>query len=380
MKKITDYTVRTKSLLKESEPLKHLHTFNDFPVFMGCVDHPIENDLVADMAWDIGTETGLIQLQKLLPLDVLYMDQHNDGTGKVWKDHYTAFAEFLNTYQPKHVLEIGGAHDQIAENYWALGGTASWTIVEPNPQHITNEKIKVIKDWFDDNFSTEEEVDTVIHSHVFEHTYSPFIFMEHIGKFLKNGQKHIFTFPTLLPMLEKKWTNCLNFEHTVFLTEDITEYILEKCGFKILEKKYYGNPHSVFYATEKIGQTAELPVTKNHYDEYQKLFMDYVNYHVDMIKDLNEKIEKTNKPVYLFGGHIFSQFLLAFGLKSDKIVSILDNSPMKQGKRLYGTTLLVESPEILKDMNEVNLILKVASYEEEIKKQLTSINDKIVIW
>ena len=49
----------------------------------------------------------------------------------------------------------------------------------------------------------------------------------------------IFAFPNFLPMLEKKQTNCLNFEHTVFLTEHITEYILRSCGFEVIDKKYF---------------------------------------------------------------------------------------------------------------------------------------------
>ncbi len=381
MKKLTDYTIRTKSLLKPDEPLEHLHTFTDFPVFMGCVDTPEEDDIVADMVWDIGTETGLIQLKKLLPLDVLYTNQHNDGLGKTWEDHYIAFADFLNKYKPKHILEIGGAHQKIAELYWRHDGAdATWTTVEPNPQHITSPKIKVIKGWFDDKLETNEPVDTVIHSHVFEHTYQPFEFIANISKFLKQGDRHIFTFPNLLPFLANKWTNCLNFEHTAFLTEEVTDYILKKEGFKIIEKQYYGNPHSIFYATEKTDISREMPEVKNNYEEYKKLFMDYINYHLEMVKGLNEQIEKSDKPLYLFGAHIFSQYLIGFGLKTDKIICIIDNSPTKNGKRLYGTNLKVESPTILADKGEVNVILRAAGYNEEIKAQLKTINNKITVW
>ena len=53
---------------------------------------------------------------------------------------------------------------------------------------------------------------------------------------------------------------------------------------------------------------------------------------------------------------------------------------MKQGKRLYGTNFMVKSPEILKEKGEVNVILRAGSYNDEIAKQLLSINEKIKIW
>ena len=348
---------------------------------MGCVDLPIKEDLFADMEWDICKDTGIIQLRKLLPINVLYLNQHNDGTGKYWQDHYTAFAKFLYKYKSKNILEIGGAHDQIARNYRVLDLDINWTIVEPNPEHIEDTKIRVIKDWFDDKFVIDDHFDTIIHSHVFEHTYDPIVFIEHIAKFMKKGDKHIFTFPNLLPMLKLNWTNCLNFEHTVFLTEEITEYILKKYGFVILEKQYYGYPHSIFYATEKIDTPVNVEPIENKYEEYKRVFMDYVNFHLDMIKELNENIETSDKSVYLFGAHIFSQTLIQFGLKTDKIVSILDNSQMKQGKRLYGTRFMIESPKILKDKGPVNMILKAGGYNAEIKKDiLENINGEVTFW
>ncbi|MCD4706071.1 class I SAM-dependent methyltransferase, partial [bacterium] len=348
-----NYVIREKSLLSGENNLEQLYAFKDFPVFMGCVNAPQYKDLAADMSWEICRDTGLIQLKKLLPLDILYLDQHNDGIGKVWQDHYLAFSKFLRKYKPKKVLEIGGAHDHIARNYMEMDSSIKWISVEPNPQYINNKKIKVIKDWFDDKFTLDENVDTIIHSHVFEHTYSPFEFISHIGKFLKIGDKHIFTFPNMLEMLKRKFTNCLNFEHTIFLTEYFTDYILQKQGFKIIEKEYYGDPHSIFYATQKIVSGDNDIILENKYIEYKKIFMNFINYHLDIVNNLNNKIEKSSKSVYLFGGHIFSQYLINFGLKEDRIESILDNSPIKQNKRLYGTSLNVFSPKILKKKDNV---------------------------
>jgi len=142
------YIERKVSLLTKEDSLEHLYTFEKFPVFMGCVDGSPKNDLAEDEIWDICSKTGLIQLRRLLPQDVVYLNQHNDGIGKTWQDHYVAFAQFLLRFSPKSVLEIGGAHDHIACNVWKSKLDISWTTIEPNPEYIHNEKIKIIKDFF----------------------------------------------------------------------------------------------------------------------------------------------------------------------------------------------------------------------------------------
>ncbi len=379
--KFTKFKNRSKSLLTGKKNLEHLYTFKNFPVFMGCVDSSEKKDIFADMEWAICPESGIIQLRKLLPLEILYLNQHNDGTGLIWQNMYQKFAEFIRRNNTtNNILEIGGAHDYLAKNYLSIEKNVDWTIVEPHPQQITDKRVKVIEAWFDDSFKFNQPIDVIVHSHVFEHIYNPLRFLQNISNFLKNGQRQIFAFPNMLPMLRHKFTNCLNFEHTVFLTEYFIDYLLEQYGFKIIKKEYYGDPHSIFYATEKR-KPIKTGGLKNHYNLYKKVFMNFINYHKKIVKQLNKKIVASRKPVYLFGAHIFSQYLLNFGLKSTKIISVLDNSKAKQGLRLYGTPFVVESPAILKNKGEVKVILKAGIYNEEIKKDiLENINNEVIFW
>ncbi len=39
--------------------------------------------------------------------------------------------------------------------------------------------------------------------------------------------------------LENRFSNCLNFEHTLFLDENLIEYLLYKNRFQILVKKIF---------------------------------------------------------------------------------------------------------------------------------------------
>ncbi|AGF58295.1 hypothetical protein B0P06_003390 [Clostridium saccharoperbutylacetonicum] len=84
----------------------------------------------------------------------------------------------------------------------------------------------------------------------------------------------------------------------------------------------------------------------------------------------NKYLEQSEKPVYLFAAHISTQFLISFGLKTDKIICILDNDIYKQNKRVLGTNFLVNSPKILNSVKDPIVIISKTPYLEEIKNDI----------
>jgi FlaA1/EpsC-like NDP-sugar epimerase len=179
-------------------------------------------------------------------------------------------------------------------------------------------------------------------------------------------------------MLENKYTNCLNFEHTYYASEDFVTQLLEEHKFELIEREYFKDDHSIFFCARRTNNNNSL-IKKNLYSETKATFQQYIDYHLQLVDSLNLAIRETGQPVYLFGAHIFAQYLLQFGLDESKIVCILDNDPLKQGKRLYGTSLVVESPQILKQTQAPLVILKAGFYNNEIKNQiLTTINSNAI--
>jgi hypothetical protein len=73
--------------------------------------------------------------------------------------------------------------------------------------------------------------------------------------------------------------------------------------------------------------------------------------------------------------------LIAFGLDTRRIICLLDNDPRKQGKRLYGTDLAVQSPEVLRGEDTPIVILKAGVYNQEIQNAiLQQINGHTLFW
>lgn len=372
------YIERNASLITGKENLEHLYTFKDFPVFLWCVDHPQSEDILADMSWSICPESGMIQLDKVLPLEILYQLPHNDWVWKTWEEYYIAFAEYIKNQWVKNILEIWGGGWKVALNFTKVCDDGKWFMVEPNPLIESDQRIKIIKTFFDENFVLDDEIDAIVHSQVFEHAYNPMEFILNISKFLKVWQKHIIAFPDIEWFMNHKYTNAMNFEHTYFLNENFADYFFINSWFKILDKTHY-KWYDLFYTLEKVDIWNILYI-ENKYTDYKQIFLDFISYHEELISWLNEKIEKYDWEIYMFWAHIFSQYLLGFGLNSKNITCILDNSDLKNWKRLYGTTLIVKKPSVIRGKWKCAVILKAAIYQEEIRKQLLEINPNIEIW
>lgn len=371
-------TERSRCVLSGQTDLEHLHTFQDFPVFMGCMNQPQEADLKADMSWWISRSTGLVQLKQPLPLDVLYPESHGAGAvGALWERHHRAFAQFLHKLSPGSVFEIGGAHGILEKEYQAFGAVP-WLIMEPNPSPVEGCKAKFIKGFFDDSFVCDSPFDVVVHSHVFEHIYEPGSFMSHLAGFMPNGKNLVFSLPNMQAMMERKYTNCINFEHTVLLTEPYVEHLLAKHGFRLQAKEYFMDDHSIFYAAVRDTSVKPSALPAELYQINKNLYIDYLRYHQHLIAELNGSMRDATDPIYLFGAHVFAQYLIAFGLNTDKVICILDNDKKKHGRRLYGTKLMVNSPSCLRGIDNPCVILKAGVYNDEIKADiLNNINPNV---
>jgi len=377
MKKLEQYIERTKSVVTGGN-LEIIHILKNFPVFFGCTDSPKEKDLVFDMIWGIDPKCGSIQLTKLVPLEVLYKEQHVDGTGATWNKYYEDFATFVQDEKPKKVLEIGGGSGQLAQNATKINSKIKWTVIEPNPIIKETNQIKVISGFFDSSLKLEDGIDTIVLSQVLEHVYDPREFILNIANFLPVNGKVIFAYPQLTSWLRNKYTNALNFEHTI-LIDDFVESLFIEQGFAINKKDIYKD-HSSFFVFEKKEKKKSNTKIPNKYDEYKTLYLNFVTYHKELVKELNLKIKNAKEPTYLFGAHIFATYLFSFGLDMN-LAGILDNSKLKQNRRFYGTDFIVSSPSILRGVKDVNVILKAGLYNDEIKKDiLENINPKVTFW
>ena len=275
---------------------------------------------------------------------------------------------------PLNVLEIGGATGILERTYRETSHNkiTNWYIIDPKPNPIDT-NAEYITGYFPDDVPDKLKFDMIVHSHVMEHSYSPRDFVKKLSSIMPLGMKMVFSVPNLGYLLKNKSVSILNFEHTVYLSEQYVDYLLINFGFCI-ENKFNFNNHSIIYSVQKVqkNQNADKAVIPNLYKENKLLFMNYIDTNRMKMNRLNRLIRDTNRPIFLFGGHISSQFYIAFGLNVGKISGILDNDVFKHGKRLAGTDLIVSSPNSLQKYKEPIVILPDSPYADEIKEKLIS--------
>lgn len=371
-------SLRGQCALKGTKDLEPLFTFKNFPIFMGCVTTPPEEDIFFDMNWWISPSSGSIQLDPVVPLEVLYRFPHNESFGDIWKEHHRQFAGLLAKYQGRHIIEIGGGNGLLADLYLQQIPDAKWTLIDVNARESADPRIQVRRQLLDLESLALGPGDTVVHSHFIEHCYSPRDFLASLAAKMPIGSRHIFSVPDLRTLLERGHTNALNFEHTLFLTDEFLEVLLSRSGFQILEKHSF-RQHSLFLSTVRA-ESEPLP-WPNRTEDYRSLFLKFVQANQTAVQDLNSRLKERVPPVFLFGAHIFSQVLLNLGLDQSRISGILDNGPLKQGKRLYGTPFIAQSPSILREIETPTVILKASVYNHEIKRDIwEKHNPRTVFW
>lgn len=372
------YYTRLNSVIGDGE-IEEISNIENFPVFIGSTTDDISSDISHNLTFDICKETGMIQLRDVVSPDIIYPKFHSEAIGKVWSEHHESLSELILKYSDnKTILEIGGSDSRLASKSLDKNvNIKKWLIVDPNLKSVINhDKLVYIEDFFNDNI--EEYFDMIVHSHTLEHMTDPKSFLQSISKKIGNGNYHIFSVPNLFLYMKNKYSNVLNFEHTLFLTEDIIDYLLNMYDFEIEEKIYYSD-HSIFYVTKKVENLDRMEKI-NFYSDYKKMYKDLLDYYKDFVDEINNKIKDVNCDIYLFGGHIFSQYLISLGLDTKNIVNIIDNSEIKDGQRLYGTNLTIKMPKNIDFKDNSIVILKAGQYQNEIKNQLFDINKKITFY
>ena len=346
--------------------IHHCHTFQKFPIYMGVTNDIIERDISADMVFSECSSCGCVQLSSLIPLDVLYAKGHNGAIGKMWDRHHYEFYQFIKSYAKGTIMEIGGGNLKLAKHLETEKLVEKIIIHDFNFCEDTEIDKIIFKKPTDKTAAAQEKVDMIVHSHLIEHLYDPVVELKEMASLLPIGGHMAIAMPLIDVMIEDKFTNAMNFEHTYMLTYDMAERMLNIAGLNIVDKKHF-SPHAIFVVAEKANSKSAAAA---RYEGNISIFDDFIVYYKEEIKNIQSQIRSNKEDTFIFGAHIFTQSLIGFGLSEDLFSNVLDNDPNKIGSRLYGTSLQVKSPKILKDIESPVVVLKAAMYTEEIKKDI----------
>ena len=302
-------------------------------------------------------------------LSIIYDNNHVDNYGKTKTEKHRLFTNFiLENKNIDGIIEIGSCNGILARNILENIST-SYHIIEPS---YTGDKtdINIIESFFENVDVMTINANTIIMSDIFEHFYNPIDILDKI-KDSKNIKYIYLNHPDFDYSIDNNILMNLNCEHTFLIQHNFLFSLFEKYGFKLNKRYDYAN-FSLFLEFERVDfgfliNTNIQLKNETLYDD-AKLFFNNI---ITIVDNLNKFIdENPSKKIYIWPTSVHSITLFTYGLKYEKLAGILDNSPNKIGKYLYGYNLLCSSfNEMIDNINPDDCIIisGAGNYIKELK-------------
>jgi len=339
-----------------------INQFNivDAPLVLGCTKQEAKDDKLISFNVFQCPICDLIFTDANLD-DVGYSIVHSEAVGKIWEEHHMMFSRFINLKKNKLTLEIGPSKNPISRK-----NTIFVDMFEDVP-FVLQEGEKYVKSRFPDT-KLNEKFNRIIASHVFEHSIDPEQFLKKCIEMLDDDGEIFLSIPNFEFWINNKYWNGITAEHQIYPSIKQISRICDSCKLN-LKFEFFRN-HSIF-----------LRMSKNEIKNNYK-FNNYINIlewarSIKIsIKKLEEKIAKEDiQSALIVGASHISQYPILMSNIIKNITDIsLDNSSAKHGLRLYGTTCICESFEVLATIKQPTIILFNSPYREEMISQIKSLN------
>lgn len=328
--------------------IKELYVQKQFPIcFYGTESKDYE---YTDLVWCCCESCDIVQLSSLIEPSKLYGVSHNNTFNTpTWKEHHKQFLQFFKeNHSSKKIIEIGGGSNILSSKLNNL----DYTVLDLYDPHEKIENITYINnncETFDYN-----NYDCVIMSHVFEHLYNPAKMVEQLNK--SNVKEIFISVPNLKSCLENSVLSFINNEHTFYFEESDLLNLFK--NYSLEHKVSFKNHSNFFHFVLKESRSKKI-----------------LNYFIERENKLSN-IVLTKETFIVPSGH-FGSMIYYYNKYKDKIIGFLDNDSEKQNKYLYGTDCLTYSFDILKEYNNVDVLLHAGPYSNELIQQINSINPTI---
>jgi hypothetical protein len=327
------------------------------------------------MRWQACKTCGAAQLANPMPPDLVYQGGHATALGAAWDRHHTAFAEFVNAHHEANVLEVGGGGGKLASLFRKLDRDTTWTILEPNPVIVDSlpPGIDFVDGFFDAGVDVPEGVKTLVFCHSLEHLYDVADAVELMATKLVPGGTVLVAWPDLESWIVAGSPGAINWEHTFYCPLDVLRALFARHGFAHEAEARFGDKHSVFLAFRNTGSRHLGAFPAGDAAETQDRLGRYFGSFQRKVKKINDAVARRDCPAYVSPASIYTQYLFAFGLEQGKISGLIDNSKVKQGRRLYGTHLEI-FPTAVMEQGRAKIFLNGGAHDREMAAGFKAVN------
>jgi hypothetical protein len=298
----------------------------------------------------ICNECNSAQNKYIGDLSIVYDSNHIDDYGSTKNKKHEMFCNYiLENKLIDGIIEVGSCNGVLA-NKLLNNINTEYSIIEPS--YIGNStNIQIIKDYFENVDLTNINANTIIMSDVFEHFYNPIDVLNKI----KNSPNVRFIYlnhPDFDYSIKNDIYINLNCEHTFLIEHQFLFSLFNNYGF-LLKRHHNFENFSLFIEFERnqIDAIIEKPLyNSNIKTDCETYFLKIIN----IVSKINKYMQSNSTMnFYIWPMSIHSVPLFTLGLNYKKLSGILDNSPNKIGKYIYGYNLLCSSlDELLQNGKE----------------------------
>jgi hypothetical protein len=352
------------------------------PVFQGLVAATDDTraDASAPQEWLGCSSCGSAFLRKLQPLELVYGGFTAGSFGGVWDAHHALLAEFVLTHGGGgSVLEAGGGVGALAAAYRACGGTADWTILEPNPSPLLagcTGSVEVQRGFFHPG-TPLGGAQTLVFSHCLEHFYDLRAAVADLGARLPQGGTLFVSWPQTEDWLRRGVPGAINWEHTFHVPLAALVELHAEHGLALVARTDFRD-HSHFLAFTAAPRRA--PKWPSYAaSEVRELTRSYWRSFSECAARVTLRLARAPAPHYLMPASLSSQVLLAHGLSSPHLAGLLDNNPAKRSRRLYGTPFFSALPKEAIPNGIATVVVIGSTFTAEIAASLRVMNPDVVV-
>jgi hypothetical protein len=309
-------------------------------------------------------------------LSIIYNNNHIDNYGTTKNKKHILFGNFINENENiDGIVEVGSCNGILA-NHIMENNKTKYTIIEPS---FTGDRtnINIIPDFLENIDIDRLNTNSIIMSDVFEHFYNPNDILNKIKK--AENIKYIYlNHPDFDYSIKNNLLINLFCEHTFLIEHQFLFTLFENYGFK-LKRRYDFDNHSLFLEFERIhnNDITNKTLINNCLYHDGKIYFDNI---LKIVNNINNFMnDNPNLKIYIWPSSVHSQTLFTLGLNYTKIEGILDNSPNKIGKYLYGYELLCSSFYDIMNIDDINNSI-ILSNGGSYTKELNITNNKTRIY
>jgi hypothetical protein len=359
---------RNSCVICNSNILNDIYTLENYPITPSSNNLDYSTDEFQDCTFLSCNSCGCVQLKTLIDPIKLYLNSHNSThISSLWKEHHTLFADFIIKHNKlSELIEVGG-NSGILYNLLS-SAMNTYTILDISDTETRPSEVKFVQGNCENfNFTGHN---SVVLSHTFEHLYSPRLFIQNLHS--AKVDSIFISIPNMEEMCSSENMSILHNEHTYYIGNYEIKYMFSQFNY-YCNSSYEYKTHSRFYHFRYMADMIPLSLIPSF--SYRDRIIHIFSKYPLLIKNIN-----INTPCYICpAGHYGQKIYYYLKNFHKSIKGFLDNDPLKQNKRLYGTPLYIYSPNILatESSNKIYIILYAGPYINEIKKQLDMIHTNI---